>query len=164
MERLCFFIGDWNLKYKVPKSRFSETATGTGTGTFRMALNDKYVYFDYSCSLTTGDGEAHGIFTWDKKLKLYRYWWFEDSGDFSEAAGDFIDDETLFLKWHGTSLIQTFKKIDSDKLILRMEHKSPKGKYESILEVVFTRKRRSQTELFSAQGCSVWEGRQKGKS
>ena len=96
----------------------------------------------------TGDGAAHGIFAWDRKAHVYRYWWFEDSGEFSEAAGDFINDETLFLKWHDTSLIQTFKKIDSDKLILKMDHKPTKGKYESILEVVFTRKRRSQTELF----------------
>ena len=148
MQRLCFLTGDWNLEYKVPKSRFSEAATGTGTGTFRWALNNKYVYFDYSCSLTTGDGAAHGIFAWDQKTHVYRYWWFEDSGDFSEAAGDFINDETLFLKWHDTSLIQTFKKIDSDRLILKMDHKPTKGKYESILEVVFTRKRIPQTELF----------------
>ena len=121
IERLDFLIGDWNLEYKVPKSRFSEAATGMGTGTFSWALHDKYVYFDYSCSLTTGDGEAHGVFAWDQKAKVYRYWWFEDSGSFSEAAGDFVDNETLFLKWHDTSLIQTFKRVDGDRIILKME-------------------------------------------
>jgi len=142
IERLDIFIGDWNLEYKVPKSRFSDAAaTGTGTGTFSWALNDKYVYFDYLCSLTTGDGEAHGIFAWDQKAKVYRYWWFEDSGSFSEAAGDFVDNGTLFLKWHDTSLIQTFKRVDGDRIILKMEDKAPRGKYEFILEVVFTRKR-----------------------
>ncbi len=142
IERLGIFIGDWNLEYKVPKSRFSDAAaTGTGTGTFSWALNDKYVYFDYLCSLTTGDGEAHGIFAWDQKAKVYRYWWFEDSGSFSEAAGDFVDNGTLFLKWHDTSLIQTFKRVDGDRIILKMEDKAPRGKYELILEVVFTRKR-----------------------
>jgi hypothetical protein len=139
IERLDCFIGDWTLEYKVPKSRFSEAATGTGIGTFRRALKDKYVYFDYSCSLTTGDGEAHGIFAWDPKAKVYRYWWFEDSGSFSDAAGDFVNNETLFLKWHGTSLIQTFKRIDDDRLILKMEDKATRGKYELILEVLFTR-------------------------
>lgn len=141
IERLGFFIGDWALEYKVPKSRFSEAATGMGSGTFRRALNDKYVYFDYSCSLTTGDGEAHGIFAWDQKAKVYRYWWFEDSGDFSEAAGGFIDDETLFIKWHDTSLIQTFKRVDGDRIFLKMKDKATRGAYELILEVVFTRKR-----------------------
>ncbi len=109
MARLEFLLGDWNLVYTVPGSRFSEAGTGTGTGTFRRALHDKYVYFDYTCSLTTGDSEAHGIFAWDPRAKRYRYWWFEDSGSISEASGDFIDDNTLFLKWHDTRLIQTFK-------------------------------------------------------
>jgi len=85
---------DWTLDYKIPESRFSEAATGTGTETFRQALNDKYVYFDYSCSLTMSDAEAHGIFAWDRQVKAYRYWWFKDSGSFSEAAGDFIDNDT----------------------------------------------------------------------
>ena len=129
------------MKYNVPKSRLSEPATGTGFGIFRWALNDKYIYFDYSCSLTTGEGEAHGIFAWDPITKLYRYWWFEDSGSFSDAAGDFVNDETLFLKWHATSLIQTFKRMEDDRLILRMEDKAMKGKYELILEVLFTRKK-----------------------
>jgi hypothetical protein len=140
MERLGFLLGDWSLEYTVPRSRFSEAATGTGTGTFRRALNDKYVHFDYSCSLTTGDSEAHGIFTWDQKAKAYRYWWFEDSGSFSEAAGNFIDDETLFLKWHDTSLIQTVKRVDDDKIILKMQGKATSGRYELVLEVVFTRR------------------------
>jgi hypothetical protein len=139
MERLGFLIGDWMLEYKVPKSRFSEAATGTGAGTFRRALHDKYVYFDYSCSLTTGEGEAHGIFAWDPKAKMYKYWWFEDSGSFAEAAGNFIDDDTLFLKWHDTQLIQTFRRVDGTKIILRMEDRTPSGKYELVLEVVFTR-------------------------
>lgn len=145
IERLDFLLGDWNLEYKVPKSRFSEAATGVGTGTFKRVLNDKYVYFDYTCSLTTGDGEAHGIFAWDQKTKVYRYWWFEDSGSFSEAAGDFVDDETLFLKWHDASLIQTFKRTDGDKIILKMEDKAASGKYGLVLEVVFTRRKRRST-------------------
>ena len=140
MERLGFFVGDWNLEYKVPRSRFSEAATGTGTGTFRWALNDKYVYFDYSCSLTTGDDEAHGIFAWAPKTNVYRYWWFEDSGNFSEASGDFVDNDTLFLKWHDTPLIQTFKRVDGNRIVLKMEDKAASGKYGLVLEVVFTRK------------------------
>ena len=111
-------------------------------GTFKWALNDKYIYFDYSCSLTTGDGEAHGIFAWDPKTKIYRYWWFEDSGSFSEAAGNFIDNETLFLKWHDKSLIQTFNRIDSNRIILRMEGKAASGKFELMLEITFTREKK----------------------
>jgi len=51
MEKFDFLIGDWNLEYRVPKSGFSEAATGSGSGTLKRALDDKYVYFDYSSSV-----------------------------------------------------------------------------------------------------------------
>jgi len=140
MEKFDFLLGDWNLEYRVPKSAFSEKATGTGSGTFKRALEDRYVCFDYSSSLTIGQGGAHGIFAWDEKSKVYRYWWFESSGNFLTATCDFIDAETLFLNWHDTLLIQTFKKDGPNKVILRMEAPTPEGKFELILEVIFTRK------------------------
>jgi hypothetical protein len=140
MEKFKFLLGDWNLEYRVPKSTFSEAATGTGTGTFKRSLKDKYVFFDYSCSLTTGQGQAHAIFAWDDKAKIYRYWWFEDSGSFQQATCNFIDDETLFLKWHDTPLTQTFTKAGPNKVILRMEQSLDEGKSELILEVILTRK------------------------
>lgn len=140
MEKFSFLLGDWDLKYRVPKSSFSEKATGKGTGTFKKALEDKYVFFDYSFSLTIGQGQAHGIFAWDEKSKVYRYWWFESSGNFLMATCDFIDEGTLFLNWHDTLLIQTFKKNGPDKVILSMETPTPEGKFEPILEVIFTRK------------------------
>ena len=140
MEKFEFLLGDWNLEYRVPKSAFSEAATGTGTGTFKQALNDKYVFFDYSCSLTTGKGQAHAIFAWDDRAEVYRYWWFEDSGSFQQATCNFLDDDTLFLNWHDTLLTQTFTKAGRDKVILRMNHPGPEGKSELLLEVLFTRK------------------------
>jgi len=113
MDKFGFLLGTWNLEYKVPKSAFSEAAKGAGTGTFKRALNNKYVYFDYTASLTTGDkaakeGGAHGIFAWDEKTNVYRYWWFECSGTFMEATCNFVNDDTLFLNWHDTLITQTF--------------------------------------------------------
>ena len=140
MEKFDFLLGSWNLESRVPKSAFSEAATGTGTGTIKRALDDKYVYFDYSASLTIGEGEAHAIFAWDEKAKVYRYWWFESSGNFLTATCNFVNDETLFLNWHDTLLIQTFKKISPDKVELRMENPDTKGNFDLILEVIFTRK------------------------
>lgn len=141
MERFEFLLGDWNLEYKVPKSSFGEAASGTGTGTFKRALDDKYVILEYTCSLTTyGRGQAQGIFAWDDKSKVYRYWWFESSGNFSQATCNFIDDKTLFLTWHDTLLTQTFTKIGSGKIILRMERPAPAGKSELMMEVILTRK------------------------
>jgi hypothetical protein len=134
-------MGNWNLEYKIPKSSFCEKATGKGSGTFKRVLNNKYVVFDYEASFSTGDkAAAHAIFVWDEKLKIYRYWWFEDSGSFMTATCNFINHETLFLNWHDSLLIQTFKKIDENIVELRMENPNAEGNFELILEVIFMRK------------------------
>lgn len=139
LERFNFLLGDWDLEYRVPKTAFSEPATGKGMGTFQRALNDQYVYFDYSAKVSTGETAAHAIFAWDNKSKIYRYWWFEDSGAFLTATCNFIDDEILFINWHHTLLIQTFSKISTDKVLLRMEHPVAQGRFEVVLEVIFRR-------------------------
>jgi len=140
MKKFNFLLGNWEMEYNIPKSSFSEATTGTGQGIFKRALDDKYVFFDYSTLIDGNRGQAHGIFAWDEKSKIYRYWWFESSGNFSTATCNFINDETLFMNWHDTLLIQTFKKVSSDKVILRMENPNSEGEYELILEVIFTRK------------------------
>jgi hypothetical protein len=137
MDKFEFLLGDWDLEYKIPKSAFSEAGKDMGTGTFKRALNGKYVYFDYS---TKTGGEAHAIFVWDEKAKMYRYWWFENSGSFLTATCNFVNDETLFLNWHDTLLIQTFTKDGPNRVILKMEHPIAQDKYGLILEVIFTRK------------------------
>ena len=140
MEKFDFLLGDWDMEYRIPKSALSEAATGTATGTFKRFLDDKYVLFDYGSSLTEDQGEAHGIFVWDEKTKLYRYWWFENSGNFDQATCSFLDDGALFMNWHGSLFVQSFRAVDPDKVILRMEHPTAKGEYELAMEVIFTRK------------------------
>ena len=140
MDKFDFLLGDWDMEYRIPKSALSEAATGTGSGRFKRVLDDKYVIFDYRCSLTEDQGEAHGIFVWDEKAKLYRYWWFENSGNFDQATCNFLDDKALFMNWHGSLCVQSFRAVEPDKVILRMEHPTSKGEYELIMEVVFTRK------------------------
>jgi len=140
MEKFDFLLGEWDLEYRVPKSAFSEAATGSGTGTFKRALDDKYVYFDYSSSVNGQEAEAHAIFAWDEKAKVYRYWWFESSGNFLTATCGFVRDGVLFLNWHDSLLKQTFKKISQNQMVLRMEHPNSEREYELIVEVIFTRK------------------------
>jgi hypothetical protein len=141
MDRFEFLIGEWNLVYNIPKSVFGEPSKGTGTGRFKRALDDKYVYFDYESYINEQEGQAHGVFAWDEKSKIYRLWWFESSGDFSQANCDFINDDILFLNWHDSLLIQTFSKINPNHVILRMERPISNGKYELILEVIFKRRK-----------------------
>jgi len=140
MEKFEFLLGDWNLEYRIPKSAFSKSGTASGIGTIKRALDDKDVYFDYIASQAGKQTQAHAVFAWDEKAKVYRYWWFENSGSFLTATCNFVNDETLFLNWHDTLLIQTFTKEGPNKVVLRMEHPTALGKYELILEVIFTRK------------------------
>jgi hypothetical protein len=140
IEKFDFLLGTWRMKYRVPESEFGVAMTGSGTGTFKRALNDKFVYFDYSASFSTGDkAEAHGIFAWDEKLKAYRYWWFENSGSFMTATCGFIEDGILYLNWHESLLSQTFRKAGPNRVVLRMEHPDVEGKPITVMEVIFTR-------------------------
>jgi hypothetical protein len=137
LNKFNFLIGSWNLEYKIPKSSFSEEATGKGSGTFKRTLKNKYVVFDYEATFSTGkEAAAHGIFVWDKKLKMYRYWWFEDSGSFETATCNFINNKTLFMNWHNSHLIQTFTQIDENTVELRMENPDKDGNFILVMEVI----------------------------
>jgi hypothetical protein len=137
MNKFEFLLGDWDLEYRILKSIFGDAGTDFGTGSFKRALKDKYVFFDYS---TISGSEAHGIFAWEDKTNLYKYWWFENSGNYLTASCNFIDDKTLSMNWHDTLLIQTFVKDGPDRVVLKMLYPIADGKYELVLEVIFTKK------------------------
>jgi hypothetical protein len=139
MQKFDFLIGKWDMVYRVPVSTFSPEDQGVGNGTFKRALNDRYVYFDYKATFGSGSAAAHAVFAWDPNYKIYRYWWFEDSGSFQTASCNFINEDILHLNWHDTLLVQTFKQIASDQIILKMESPVDQSKFEIILEVIFTR-------------------------
>jgi hypothetical protein len=129
MNKFEFLLGDWNLESRIPKSIFSEAGSDTGIGSFKRALNDKYVFFEYS---SKSGGEAKGIFAWDDKIKVYRYWWFENSGDYSAATCNFINDEVIAMNWHDSILVssQCYNVINYIMYIL---HNQLEGiKYEEI--------------------------------
>ena len=140
MDKFRFFLGTWTLKYTIPESVFSVAATGKGEGTFRRELNDKYVFFDYQAEFTTGSARAHGIFARDDSQGIYRYWWFEDSGSFRTAACEFTDENTLFMNWHDTNLIQTFEKVADDHIILKMSSPDKDQHFKPVLIVDLFRK------------------------
>lgn len=139
MDKFNFLLGTWDMEYKVPKSQFSNEDSGNGKGEFKRILNDKYVTFDYSAKFSTSTGGAHGIFAWDEKNKIYRYWWFENSGEFSQATCNFLDENTLCFNWHNSLLVQTFTHTEDGKILLEMRYPSNKNDYEIILEVIFTK-------------------------
>jgi hypothetical protein len=140
MDKFNFLLGNWKLEYKVPKSGFSSEDIGEGEGRFEYILNNRYVAFDYHAKLTNMERSAHAIFAWDSKCKIYRYWWFEDSGEFMKATCNFIDENTLCMNWHDSILVQTFSRLENDKIILQMKYPVNKNDFQVILEVIFTKK------------------------
>ncbi|MBU1680863.1 MAG: hypothetical protein KJ799_09355 [Bacteroidetes bacterium] len=139
MDKFNFLLGVWKIEYQVPKSQFSEYDSGGGEGEFKRILKNKYVTFDYYAKLSKIEDAAHAIFAWDEKSKIYRYWWFEDSGEFMKATCNFINENTLCFNWHNSLLVQTFQPIENGKIVLQMRYPSNKNDYEVILEVVFTK-------------------------
>ena len=143
MGKFDFLLGDWDLEYRVPKSSLGEADKGNGEGTIQKILGGSFVQIDYRASLRrTGSGSARGVFAWDRAAKIYRYWWFEESGNFLAASCDFVADGVLRLNWHDTLLVQTFEKLSRDRVRLRMERPAAGGGHEVIMEVLFTRKER----------------------
>lgn len=141
MNKFNFLLGDWNMKYIVPKSQFSGEDSGKGKGVFKRIYNNHYISFDYSAKLSSGKTAAHGIFAWDEKSNFYRYWWFEHSGAFMEATCNFLNDTTLCLNWHNSLLVQTFTLGKNGQVTLQMKNPSLQNEYDIILEVIFTKKK-----------------------
>ena len=140
MDKFDFLIGEWNLEYRVPASSISPAATGEGSGKFYKALSNTYVYFDYAARLTLGSAAAHAVFAWDDRIKMYRYWWFEDSGAFMSATCDFPEEKLLVLNWHDSLLNQSFSQLPEGHIRLLMEKVAGPGKQELLLEVFLRRK------------------------
>ncbi len=136
LDKFEFLLGDWDLEYQIPKSFMSEAGRDTGIGSFTKILQEKYIQFEYS---TNSGSEAKGIFAWDAKINMYRYWWFESSGNFLSATCNFINDSILAMNWHNSLLVQTFAKESSESVLLKMQHPSEDG-YDLLMEVIFTRR------------------------
>jgi hypothetical protein len=137
MNKFEFLLGNWQLDYHIPKSTFSEAKTDKGTGSFRKALGEKYVIFEYR---TESGSEAMGIFAWDQRINAYTYWWYENSGSYLQATCNFLDDKTLAMNWHDTLLVQTFVSESLERVKLTMSNPTVEGGYKALMEVILTRR------------------------
>ncbi len=139
MEKFSFLLGKWRLIYDIPESSFSPAIKGEGEGDIKRFLDDKYVTFDYRASLGSMNAGAHGIFARDAKADIYRYWWFENSGSFMEATCEFKDDNTLFMNWHNSVLVQSFSKKENGNIELLMRYPKNETEHETILKVTLVK-------------------------
>ena len=137
IEQLGFMIGRWKLEYHIPQSPYHVEAKGTGQGRIEVALDGRYMFFDYVSEVASNRTQAHGVFTWDVSNRCYRFWWFESTGNFDAAKGKLLDESTLYMEWDGPCR-QTFKK-EGDGLVLEMECLDPEKRYVPVMKVVFQR-------------------------
>lgn len=122
MRALSFMIGEWELDYTVTQNGHT-TQTIRGTGSLRFLFNATYLTFDYQMiEKATGEmiAEAHAIFAWDKQSGQYRYYWFENSGNFHQATGVLRDPRTLALEWQEINCTQIFRSVSADAMYLEM--------------------------------------------
>jgi hypothetical protein len=123
MRALSFMIGEWGLDYTVTQ-RGQTTNPLRGIGSLHYLFNATYLAFDYQAlEKATGEviAEAHAIFAWDKKSGQYRYYWFEDSGNFRQATGILRDAHTLALEWQDIHCTQIFRRVSADAMYLEMQ-------------------------------------------
>jgi hypothetical protein len=123
MRALSFMVGEWALDYAVTQQGHT-TKTMRGIGSLRYLFDATYLTFDYQAlQRATSEmiAEAHAIFVWDKKLRQYRYYWFESSGNFLEATGVLRDADTLALEWQDINCRQIFRRVSADAMYLEMQ-------------------------------------------
>jgi len=123
MQALDFMTGEWSLDYTVTQHG-QTTKTIRGTGSLHYLFNATYLTFDYQMiEKATGEmiAEAHAIIAWDKKSGQYRYYWFEDSGNFHQATGVLRGAHTLALEWQDINCTQIFQRVSADAMYLEMQ-------------------------------------------
>jgi hypothetical protein len=71
---------------------------------------------------------------------MYRYWWFENSGNYSTATCHFISEDVLAMNWHDSVLFQTFVRKAADTVALTMAYPLVKSGHEPVLKVLMTKR------------------------
>jgi hypothetical protein len=94
--RLGFLAGTWEEEITYAGA---ETAAGRARWVARPALGFILI-LNYEGSGPEGAYRAHGVLTYDREAKVYRMWWFDDSGGIGDYRGNFTDANTLVLE-HG---------------------------------------------------------------
>jgi len=137
MRALKFMVGDWALEYTVTQHGHT-TQTIRGTGSLRFLFDAAYLTFDYRMIEKATEktiAEAHAIVAWDRQAGLYRYYWFESSGNFHQATGVLQDAQTLALEWQEINCTQIFRSVSADAMYLEMRCPAQ----ELLLRVDFSR-------------------------
>ena len=94
--RLAFLVGAWEEEISYPGAA-GTPAQGRGRWLARPALGF-FLMLNYEGRGPEGPYRAQGVLTYDRDSKLYRMWWFDDTGGIGDYRGIFTDVNTLVLE------------------------------------------------------------------
>lgn len=112
LRELSFLVGSFTTDISIKESPWSKPGPGKGTIISQWGLDSTFLLFNVDEISSEGRYRGHGYMTYDKLVKKYRLWWFNNLGEGSEYQGDFVRD-TLVLEGE----IQTPEKIAKLKFL-----------------------------------------------
>ena len=139
--RLAFLVGAWEEAITYPGAQM---ATGTGRWIARPVLGD-FLMINYEGRGPQGPYRAQGVLTYDRELKLYRMWWFDDTGGIGDYRGIFVDMNTLVLehqaKKDGRDFREriTYVRVAPGEVRTKIEQAWDAEEYKTSLEAVARR-------------------------
>jgi hypothetical protein len=147
MERLKFYLGDWDYTETYPKGPFvPEGGKNTGLYTSKLGPGGNSLINTFHSQGPVGDFEGLLIITWDAKEKAYKGYIF--GNDFPGAVvetGQFEDDALVFREEFTaggvTMKIRNVTKLVSPGNLIVEEYSTSKNAPESLLVHVDAKKR-----------------------
>lgn len=98
-KKLAYFVGTWEGELTLPPKGGRGEAKVQSRVEYRSALDKHFVVFDAEQSPPPGldrKFQAHGLFTYDRELGLFRHWWFTNLGVASEGSGKWLGNTLRF--------------------------------------------------------------------
>lgn len=98
LDRLDMLVGTWEGTAEMSMPGMDEPMTIRGVNTTKWELDKRFLIEHFEGDMgEEGKFEGVGVWTWDPKAKVYRNWWFDSYGSFSQGTAKY-DEETR--TWH----------------------------------------------------------------
>jgi hypothetical protein len=124
-ERLAAWAGAWqeNVRYS---GDTEDQPSGSGKWMARPFYG-LFLVINYTGKGPEGGYAAHGVMAYDHEEKIYKLWWFDDSGNIGQYSGSWKDDNTLVFELKKTvggrafRERMTYTRISADEIHTRVE-------------------------------------------
>jgi len=147
MERLKFYLGEWDYTETYPKSAFSPNGgKNTGVYTSKLGPGGNSLINTFHSQGPVGDFEGLLVMTWDAKEKAYKAYVF--GNDFSGAVvetgqfeGDALVFRSEFSAGGATMKLRNVARLNGSGTLVSEEFMAVKDAPETLLVHVEARKR-----------------------